>query len=120
MHPWLCAWLLLCGTFVTAWFISWHTSRDSFAPLLPVTGYIFLGIGVRGIAVREGWLPDNYNLPLGDQWLTVEAGQGGPGKDYTQGFDIVKRKQQTWNPAYLQGWVDIEILMTLVGKKAPK
>jgi oligosaccharide repeat unit polymerase len=70
-YPWLCAWLLLCGTFVTAWFVSWHTSRDPFAPLLPVTGYIFLGIGVRGIAVREGWLPDNYNLPLGSQWLTV-------------------------------------------------
>ena len=72
-YPWLCAWLLLCGAFVMAWFVSWHTSRDPFAPLLPVTGYIFLGIGVRGIAVREGWLPDNYNLPLGDQWLTVSV-----------------------------------------------
>ena len=56
---------------MTAWFVSWHTSRDPFAPLLPVTGYIFLGIGIRGIAVPEGWLPDNYNLPLSNQWLTV-------------------------------------------------
>jgi putative O-antigen polymerase len=70
-YPWLCAWLLLCGAFAAAWAVSWHTSRDPFAPLLPVTGYIFLGIGIRGIAVREGWLPDTYNLPLGSQWLTV-------------------------------------------------
>jgi hypothetical protein len=57
---------------------------------------------------------------VGDQWLTVEAGQGGPGDDYTKGHDIVKRKKQPWNPAYLQGWVDIEILMKLVANKTPK
>ena len=72
-HPWLCAWFVLCGAFAAAWIISWRTSRDPFAPLLPVAGYIFLGIGIRGIGVREGWLPDNYNLPLGSQWLTVSV-----------------------------------------------
>ena len=71
VYPWLCAWLILCTAFAAAWAISWHTSRDPFAPLLPVAGYVFLGIGIRGIAVREGWLPDSYNLPLGDQWLMV-------------------------------------------------
>jgi hypothetical protein len=56
---------------------------------------------------------------VGDLWNTAESGQGGPGVDYTKGFDIVKRKQQTWDPSKLQGWVDIEILMKL-GRKAPK
>ena len=55
----------------------------------------------------------------GDIWKTVESGQGGPGADYKKGYDIVKRKQQPWNPSLLQGWVDIEILMNLA-KKAPK
>jgi hypothetical protein len=55
----------------------------------------------------------------GDLWKTVEAGQGGPGDDYEKGFDVVKRKQQPWNPSLLQGWVNIEILMNLA-KKAPK
>lgn len=55
----------------------------------------------------------------GDQWNTAESGQGGPGPDYTKGRDIVKRKQQPWDPASLQGWVDIAILMKIV-QKAPK
>ncbi|WP_342363048.1 hypothetical protein [Terrarubrum flagellatum] len=55
----------------------------------------------------------------GDMWNTAESGQGGPGVDYTKGFDVVKRKQTLWNPASLQGWVDIEILMRIV-QKAPK
>ncbi|QQS53616.1 MAG: hypothetical protein IPM89_12160 [Candidatus Competibacteraceae bacterium] len=52
----------------------------------------------------------------GDLWNTVESGQGGPGQDFTKGFDIVRRKQQPWDPASLQGWVDIEILMKLATK----
>jgi hypothetical protein len=56
---------------------------------------------------------------VGDQWRTVESGQGGPGEDYTKGFDIIRRKKTDWNPAYLQGWVDIEILMK-ISAKAPK
>jgi Putative O-antigen polymerase len=71
--PWLCAWLLLLLAFVFAWRVSWRTSRDPFAPLLPVTGYLFLGMGIRGLALREGWLPNKYNVPLGDQWLTVSV-----------------------------------------------
>ncbi len=55
----------------------------------------------------------------GDLWNTVESGQGGPGLDYTKGFDIIRRKQQPWNPANLEGWVDIEILMKIAAK-APK
>jgi hypothetical protein len=55
----------------------------------------------------------------GDLWNTAESGQGGPGVDYTKGFDIVKRKQQPWIPGSLQGWVDIEILMK-IAQKAPK
>lgn len=55
----------------------------------------------------------------GETWKTVESGQGGPGQDYTKGLDIIRRKQQPWNPANLQGWVDIEILMKLA-TKAPK
>jgi len=56
---------------------------------------------------------------VGDMWNTAESGQGGPGEDYTKGHDIVKRKQQPWDPAYIEGWVDIEILMR-IGQKAPK
>lgn len=55
----------------------------------------------------------------GDLWNTVESGQGGPGLDYTKGFDIIRRKQQPWSPANLEGWVDIEILMKIAAK-APK
>jgi hypothetical protein len=56
---------------------------------------------------------------VGDLWNTAESGQGGPGVNYTAGFDIVKRKQAPWNPASLEGWVDIEILMK-IAQKAPK
>lgn len=52
----------------------------------------------------------------GEMWNTAEGGQGGPGQDYTQGFDVVMRKQQPWNPSYLEGWVDIEILMQIAQK----
>lgn len=53
---------------------------------------------------------------VGDTWRTVESGQGGPGQDYTKGHDIIRRKEQPWNPSYLQGWVDIEVLMKLAVK----
>ncbi|HVB42312.1 MAG TPA: O-antigen polymerase [Streptosporangiaceae bacterium] len=69
--PWLCAWLLLFGAFVIAARVSWRTSPDPFAPLLPVTAYLFLGLGVRGLALHENWLPDRYNIPLSDTWLTT-------------------------------------------------
>lgn len=49
----------------------------------------------------------------GDFWRTVESGQGGPGMDYKKGLDIIRRKEEPWNPASLQGWVDIELLMKL-------
>jgi len=49
----------------------------------------------------------------GDIWLTVEGGQGGPGQDYTKGFDKVCRKREPWDPSQLEGWVDIEILARL-------
>lgn len=55
----------------------------------------------------------------GNIWNTVESGQGGPGQDYTKGFDIIRRKKTDWDPTKLQGWVDIEILMKLAAK-APK
>lgn len=55
----------------------------------------------------------------GDLWNTAESGQGGPGANYTAGFDMVKRKQTPWDPASLEGWVDIEILMK-IAQKAPK
>lgn len=55
----------------------------------------------------------------GDVWNTAEGGQGGPGQDYTKGFDIVKRKHQTWDPSKLEGWVDIEVLAR-IAVKAPK
>lgn len=55
----------------------------------------------------------------GDLWNTVESGQGGPGLDYTKGFDIIRRKQQKWESTSLEGWVDIEILMK-IATKAPK
>jgi len=55
----------------------------------------------------------------GETWNTAESGQGGPGVDYTKGRDIVKRKDQPWDPTSLEGWVDIDILMKIV-QKAPK
>jgi len=56
---------------------------------------------------------------VGERWNTAEAGQGGPGPDYTKGYDVVKRKQQNWQPGLLQGWVDIEVLIR-IALKAPK
>ena len=69
--PWACAWIMLLGAFVVACLVSWYTSRDPFAPLLPVAGYLFLGIGVRGLALREGWVPNPYSVPVGDQGVVV-------------------------------------------------
>jgi hypothetical protein len=71
--PWLCGWLLLAGMFAAAWIVSWRTSRDVFAPLLPVTGYLFLGIGVRGLVLLEGWLPNKYGVPISDSWLVTSV-----------------------------------------------
>lgn len=56
---------------------------------------------------------------VGNTWNTAEAGQGGPGVDYTKGFDIVKRKQQPWDPNTLEGWVDLDILVK-IAQKAPQ
>ena len=39
----------------------------------------------------------------GDDWLTVEAGQGGPAK----GYDALQRKRQTFDPSTLRGWCDM-------------
>jgi hypothetical protein len=40
----------------------------------------------------------------GDTWLTVESGQGGPN---STGADIIKRKEQYYDPSYLLGWCDM-------------
>lgn len=56
---------------------------------------------------------------VGDRWNTVESGQGGPGANYTQGYDKILRMQENWQPGLLQGWVDIEVLMR-IALKAPK
>jgi oligosaccharide repeat unit polymerase len=73
LAPWLCAWFIFLGTFLAVWRVSWRMAPDPFAPLLAVSGYLFLGMGIRGLAVREGWLSDHYNIPLGDQWLTASV-----------------------------------------------
>jgi oligosaccharide repeat unit polymerase len=71
--PWLCAWLILLATAMLSWRVSWRTSRDPFAPLLPITAYLFLGIGVRGLALREHWVSNSYNIPVSNEWLTVSV-----------------------------------------------
>ncbi len=50
----------------------------------------------------------------GNTWNTAEGGQGGKGA----GCDKVKRKQATWNPESLQGWVDVGALLA-AGKPTP-
>ena len=40
----------------------------------------------------------------GDLWNTAESGQGGR----KMGFDVIKRKQTTWNVNDQLGWIDIE------------
>ncbi len=44
----------------------------------------------------------------GDDWYTVESGQGGPSK----GYDAIERKKRAWTPASLQGWVNMQALLT--------
>ena len=44
----------------------------------------------------------------GGLWNTAESGQGGS----KTGYDIIKRKQTAWDAGTLQGWVDIELLLT--------
>jgi len=51
---------------------------------------------------------------IGDQWFTIESGQGG----HKLGYDIVKRKENPWNPAKILGWVNIDELM-LLAQPAP-
>ncbi|MDR3493405.1 MAG: hypothetical protein P4L82_02285 [Ancalomicrobiaceae bacterium] len=46
---------------------------------------------------------------IGDQWYTIESGQGG----HKVGHDIIKRKQTQWDPSKLLGWVNIDKLMQL-------
>lgn len=43
----------------------------------------------------------------GDDWLTVESGQGGS----SSGFDVVKRKRQKFEPGLLLGWCDMRIYL---------
>jgi hypothetical protein len=43
----------------------------------------------------------------GGLWNTAESGQGGS----KIGYDILKRKRTPWDPALMQGWVDIELLL---------
>jgi hypothetical protein len=50
----------------------------------------------------------------GEMWNTVESGQGGK----RTGYDIIKRKQQKWDPNLIQGWVDIEIFLGIQGQPA--
>lgn len=69
--PWLCAWLIFLAVAVLSWRVSWQTSHDPFAPLLPVTAYLFLGVGIRGLALREHWVQNSYNVPVGNQWLAA-------------------------------------------------
>lgn len=44
----------------------------------------------------------------GNNWLTVEGGQGGPGR----GFDTVKRKSTTYNPLAIKGWCDMRCYLS--------
>src|SRR5262249_17945676 len=75
------------------------------------------GLGDAWIPAKSGkrpgcgdvFRPISYHMGVslkfvGDQWHTVESGQGGPGQDYTKGFDIIRRKQRPWDPSKLQGW----------------
>jgi hypothetical protein len=42
---------------------------------------------------------------VGNNWTTVEAGQGGP----KSGYDSIKRKgPRPFDPAKFMGWIDIE------------
>jgi hypothetical protein len=43
----------------------------------------------------------------GTDWLTVDAGQGGPSK----GYDSIRRKKRTWKPSALRGWVSMKALL---------
>lgn len=43
----------------------------------------------------------------GDEWLTVESGQGGP----ISGFDALKRKRQKFEPSLLLGWCDMRLYL---------
>lgn len=61
--------------------------------------------------------PDNNGVPLnhmavslhvlGDDWYTVESGQGGP----SRGFDAIKRRKRSWKPEALRGWVSMKALL---------
>lgn len=98
-------------------------------------GQFFLATNLPKAGLGEAWIPatggnrpklgDVFKMKKfhvgvsvtfdGDTWHTAEAGQGGA----TRGCDAVKRKTQPWNPAILEGWCDIEILMQLLGAKVP-
>jgi len=43
----------------------------------------------------------------GDDWLTVEAGQGGRGN----GYDALARKRQKFDPSTLLGWCDMRLYL---------
>lgn len=57
--------------------------------------------------------PESFHMGVslgfdGDNWLTVEAGQGGRGR----GCDAVKRKQQSYSPVSLKGWCDMRLYLS--------
>lgn len=43
----------------------------------------------------------------GDMWFSIESGQGG----FSQGFDMLKRKNSKWGERKLLGWVDVATLL---------
>ena len=102
--PWLCSWLILTLAFLVAWIVSLRLSRDPLGPLFLISGYCFLGIGVRGIAVYEGWAVNRFNAPIGDDGLVVEVFLAGALAliSCTLGYagsagGTLSRKWQDWN-----------------------
>ncbi len=56
--------------------------------------------------------PVSYHMGVslgfdGDDWLTVESGQGGS----KMGFDVIKRKTHKFIPSHLLGWCDIRLYL---------
>lgn len=43
----------------------------------------------------------------GGDWLTVEAGHGGPGK----GYDVLQRIRKPFDPSVLQGWCNMRLYL---------
>lgn len=68
--------------------------------------------------------PDHNKVPTnhmgvslhihGDEWFTVESGQGGS----ALGYDAIMRKKRRWKPSSLRGWVSTRALLN-AGKPLP-